>query len=413
METIDSNDREIIRSLAMRQMELAKSEVNQKVINDWYKHHAFGGGRPMIHIEMGTFYNEAVAPLMKCTGKTAREIESRIHMMSFNREYIGDDHPVADFFPIKVNASMQPFGLEVSRTHAQAANTTSLGHKYTHHIMDLEQDFHKLNAANIFINADDVATQMDYINEHIGDILPAKLIGDALYSVPTRDLVSIMDMETMYMAMYDYPELFHKMMRQLTDDYLSFFNQMEQSKLLRPVAGCDYVAQGSWGFTKELPETGNDLRSTDLWGYMDSQETVAISPAMFEEFLWPYYKEIAERIGLLSYGCCEPVHKVWYLFGTLPNLRKISISPWCDEAVMAEYLQGTNVIYHRKPESTFLGTGTNLDEEAFRAYMNVTKSLTRGLTVEITQRDIYTINNDMDKVRRYIEIIRDVFDSYI
>ena len=413
MEIISSKDREIIRSLATRQMELAKSETNQKIMHDWYKHHAREGGRPMIHIEMGTFYNEAVAPLMKCTGETARHIESRLHMMFFNREYIGDDHPVADFFPIKVNAWMQPFGLEVSRTHAQAANTAGLGHKYTHHIEDLERDFHKLSPANIYINTDDVAMQMDYINEHIGDILPAKHIGDALYAVPTRDLVSIMDMETMYMAMYDHPELFHQMMRQLTDDYLTFFNQMEQSKLLLPVAGCDYVAQGSWGFTKELPETGNGLRSTDLWGYMDSQETVAISPAMFEEFLWPYYKEIAERIGLLSYGCCEPVHEIWYLFKTLPNLRKISISPWCDEAVMAAHLQGTNVIYHRKPESTFLGTGTNLDEEAFRAYMNVTKSLTRGLTVEITQRDIYTINNDMGKVRRYIEIIRDVFDSYI
>jgi len=134
---------------------------------------------------------------------------------------------------------------------------------------------------------------------------------------------------------------------------------------------------------------------------------------MFEEFIWPYYKEIAERMGLISYGCCEPVQNIWHLFKTLPNLRKISISPWCDEAAMAEQLQGTNVIYHRKPTSTFLGVGTNLDEEAFCKYMTETKALTGGLTVEITQRDIYTINNDMAKVRRYIEIIRDVFDSHI
>jgi len=413
MEAISTKDREIIRALALRQMELAKSDANQKITRDWYKHHAREGGRPMIHIEMGTFYNEAVAPLMKCTGKTAREMESRLHMMFFNREYIGDDHPVADFYPVKIRAWMQPFGLEVSRTHAQAANTTELGHIYKHHIEHFERDFHKLKPANIFIDSNGVAAQMDYINEQIGDILPAKQISDALYSVPTRDLVSIMDMQTMYMAIYDHPDLFHQMMRQLTDDYLAFFNQLEQKKLLLPVAGCDYVAQGSWGFTKELPETGTGLRSTDLWGYMDSQETVAISPSMFKEFIWPYYKEIAEHIGLLSYGCCEPVESIWHLLKTLPNLRKISISPWCDEATMSAQLQGTNVIYHRKPTSTFLGVGANLDEDAFREYMTVTKSLTRGLTVEITQRDIYTVNNDMAKVRRYIEIIRDVFDSHI
>ena len=43
---------------------------------------------------------------------------------------------------------------------------------------------------------------------------------------------------------------------------------------------------------------------------MDSQETVSISPDMYGEFIFPYYKKVAERYGLLSYGCCEPVDPV-------------------------------------------------------------------------------------------------------
>ncbi|MDL2293330.1 hypothetical protein LJC60_01715 [Ruminococcaceae bacterium OttesenSCG-928-D13] len=76
---------------------------------------------------------------------------------------------------------------------------------------------------------------------------------------------------------------------------------------------------------------------------------------MYAEFVFPYYERIAQVYGRLSYGCCEPVDPVWDMVSRLPNLRKISISPWCNEEKMGEALRGSSIIYHRKPSPTSLG----------------------------------------------------------
>ena len=79
---------------------------------------------------------------------------------------------------------------------------------------------------------------------------------------------------------------------------------------------------------------------------------------------------------------------------------------------MAEQLRGSGIIYHRKPSPTYLGVGTSLDEDAFRKHIEKTVKTANGCKLEICQRDVYTVNNDMNKVRRYVEIIRETIDKY-
>ncbi len=172
------------------------------------------------------------------------------------------------------------------------------------------------------------------------------------------------------------------------------------------------MGQGTWAFTNELPgydQVGKrKFTPGDVWGFMDSQETVGISPQMYEEFIFPCYKKISEQFGLLSYGCCEPVHPIWdNCISKLKNLRKVSISPWCDQQFMGERLRGSRVIYHRKPSPNLLGVGGQLDEQAVREHIRETLMAARGCKLEITQRDVYTINHDISKAKRYVEIIRE------
>ena len=139
---------------------------------------------------------------------------------------------------------------------------------------------------------------------------------------------------------------------------------------------------------------------------------MSISPAMFGEFIFPYYKQIAQQFGLLSYGCCEPVNPIWDNYiSTLPNLRKVSISPWCDEEFMGERLQGKRITFHRKPSPNFLGVSANLDEDALRAHFNKTISAAKGCNLEFSQRDVYTLSGRIENARRYVEILRECIDK--
>ena len=44
------------------------------------------------------------------------------------------------------------------------------------------------------------------------------------------------------------------------------------------------------------------VRTIDMWGFAESQETVGVSPRMFAEFIFPDQLPILERFGLNCYG---------------------------------------------------------------------------------------------------------------
>ena len=403
--SISSKDRNILRDLAKKQMEYARSEANKKTIELWYQHNACQGVRPPIHLELWTFQEEVIPKRLRTESEDARNIETALYMNFLNHELFGDDFPVPDYFPLSKNVHMIPFGLPVKRNHAG----DSLGHQFEHHILDLEEDYHKLAESKITNNQAETNEKKLLLQDIFGGILPVKEVMNALYSVPTQDIVHIMSMETMYIAMMDYPGLFHEMMRRYTADTMRYFRYLESGRILETTTHLEPLGQGSWCFNNELPvKDSPELKTTELWGFMDSQETAAISPAMFEEFIFPYYKEISNNFGLLSYGCCEPVHPIWdNCISKMNNLRKVSISPWCDLDMMAKRLRGKKIIFHRKPSPNYLGVDKHLDEEAFRKHIRQTLCSAKGCSLEITQRDVYSINHDEGKARRYVEIIRE------
>ncbi|MGL1893834.1 MAG: hypothetical protein OCD02_19510 [Spirochaetaceae bacterium] len=265
-----------------------------------------------------------------------------------------------------------------------------------------------LKESTFGVDRDRTLKYLKEVEDILGDIIPVNFTGGCLGAVPTQELVHLMGMENMFMAMYDTPELFKELMERIADDYIRFFRFLEEENLLLSTTSNQHLGQGSFCFNQELPTDKEEFNSLDLWGYMDSQETVGISPDMFGEFIFPCYERISKEFGLLSYGCCEPTHEIWdeYL-STLENLRNVSISPWCDEIYMGNKLRGKKVIYHRKPSPNFLRVDEELNENTFREHIKKTVEAAKGCQLEFAQRDVYTIHNNPQKVRRYVEIIRE------
>ena len=406
-----ASDREILRELAKKQMEIANSQKNLDIVSQWYRHSARKPGRPMVHIEIDTFKEEAIEPKMRCISPQARELEYKLLHSFSNQELFGDDKPVPPYFQIEWKSWFNLFGFEIGRTYAEGESGKSVGHHFNHVISDLEDDYEKLGKSTFGVDEAATKEALSLAEDCFGDILPVKMGMGCLYAVPTQQIVHMMGMENMYISMIDYPELFSEMMNRIADDYIAWFDSIEQGGYLLPTAGFEHLGQGSFCFTDELP-AAPPVTQKDVWGFMDSQESVSISPDMYGEFIFPCYKKVSSKYGLFSYGCCEPVHPVWKYLETLDNLRKVSISPWCDEEFMGEQLRGSKIIYHRKPSPNFLGVEPILDENAVREHISKTMKAAQGCTLEITQRDVYTVHNNIDKVRRYVEIIRECAEEH-
>lgn len=408
MERIQGKDLQRLRSLAQKQLEFAHSEENDIILKKW---DALAQGRretPTVRLLFSNFPHEVVEPRLECEGEAARGLERNLLSTLVGRELFGDDTPISPTYDITWNTWANPFGASSKRTRAMSGG----GYHIEPIIEDLEEDFDLLRGGSFGADKEKTKQRMDFINDVFGDILPVRIVQPSLTGSITNPLVHLMSMETLYLSMYDCPEKLHEVMEMATKLYEDYYDFLEREQLLLPTHGISPVAQESFAFNSELP-TENATKTTDVWGFLESQETTAVSPETFGEFVFPYQDRLVKRYGLLSYGCCERVDAIWpdYL-SKWTNLRKLSVSPFNNEKLIGEYLRGSNVVYYSKPRAEFVTNRGPMDEAALREYFKGVCECASGCQLEIAQREVGTIFGDYERGHRYVEIAKECVEEY-
>jgi hypothetical protein len=182
----------------------------------------------------------------------------------------------------------------------------------------------------------------------------------------------------------------HQLMAFLRDEHRHFLEWCEHEGLLTANNGVNLVGSGGVGETNELhPVTDVGVKLSDRWGFAESQETVGISPAMFEEFVLPYQLPLLEKFGLNCYGCCEGLeNRIKPILQNVPRLRRISVAPNANQEAMAAALDG-HYIFSRKPYPAHVCVGFN--EKAVREDL----------------RHTLTVQNEPDRIGRWVKIARE------
>lgn len=407
MERMTASDRERLRALARLQLEYAHSAENERILSQW---HALAEGRreaPTVRLLFSNFTGEVITSRQQCEGQEARELEYALLSRMVGRELFGDDTPIQATHDMLWDTWVSPFGLKpkITRTDGMGFHIDSI-------ISDLETEIDQLRGGGFGVDREKTARRMAFAQEAIGDILPVRLVQPSLVGMITNPLVHLMSMEDYFYAMYDTPEALHEVMDMATGVYEAYYDFLEREKLLLPTFDFTPVAQESFAFNGELPR--DRVESTkECWGFLESQETTAVSPEMYGEFVYPYQDRLVKRFGLLSYGCCERVDALWedYL-SKWTNLRKLSVSPFNNERQIGEYLRGSNVVYYSKPRAEFVTNRGPMDEAALREYFRGVCEAASGCLFEIAQREVGTIYGDFERGRRYVQIARECVKEY-
>jgi hypothetical protein len=408
---LPAGDRTRIREVAARQMEYASLPVMDERREMWYAlNDGRAGARPPVIIEVWTFDDDFMAGAeLKCESEYGRAIERGFVRNIRNHELINDDKVMPDSCLVGWHISDTGHGVDVASESAEDAEGRSTGYRFLHPIKNLKEDMHMLKPGVSSVDREATFATRDFLDELFGDIMPVR-IGPSHYGPGSLSFhfIQLMGMEAFFMAMHDSPGEVHQLMAFLRDNNLRFLRWAEQEGLLF-LNNNNQSSASSFHFTTLLPADdygGGPARLKDLWGQSDSQETVGISPEMFHEFCFPYYKDVCEPFGLIYFGCCEPADVFWNDLSGLPHLKKISISPWCNEQFMGEALRGTNVVFSRKPDPNFLSVDRTLDEEAWAKHVRVTMDAAREVFMEIIIRDVYTLHGDIANARKAIDIAR-------
>lgn len=412
---ITAREKRILRDLAKKQLEIARLPVMKEREKLWYENNDLEGGRPVVIIESSPFRDE-LTPNPACSSEAAVMIEKELQYNICDHELVDDDKVVPDFFPVNRHIEMRELDMDRVLKRAEDSKGRKLGYSSNHFVNDLRDDFNLLKKSVYSYDAEETKRHLEFVDSVLGDILDVKVANSSLlwFMSFTARAVNIMGLERLMYSMMDYPEETKKLFDFILEDSFEYMDWQEQNNLLCLDNGNTRAGAGSYGFTTDLPteealKTGK-ITTRDIWGNMNSQESVGISPSMYEEFVFPIYEKAAKRFGLVYYGCCEPVHEIWEsCVSNLANLRKVSISPWCDEDYMGEALRGADVIYSRKPSPNYLGVGS-FDEEAFSKHIEKSLKAAKGCHMEILFRDIYTLNDDNTKAGKAVDITRKLID---
>jgi hypothetical protein len=203
---------------------------------------------------------------------------------------------------------------------------------------------------------------------------------------PWDELVRWTGVEEILMAMITDPAFVHAAIERTVDAYVSRLDQYEAQGLLA-------------------------APTKDLWGVGAAQIFSTVSPAGHEEFALRHEKRWYARFSQNYYGCCEPLdQKVDVLRENLPNLRRISMSPWVDFDRAVEAM-GDEFIFAWKPNPAVLASNT-WDPEYVRRDMTEKMEKARGCVIEIIMKDISTVRHEPQRLWEWAQIASEVTEGY-
>jgi len=408
---VNDNDIRILRSLYERKREMAADPVMAERAELWTRHASLDSRRPMILAETGGVLDELVpVSVLQCEAPWARQMERGLRELVFRYEHVRDDFVIEPWIQYNWAVEIGDFGVQTELV--RGANEGKLGsYTWDPPIKDLDRDLDKLHFRELSADRERTAAWAALLDEHFGDILPVRLRASYWWTAGlTWSAINLIGLEPLMMMMYDNPNGLHRLMAFLRDDFHHMLDWFEAEGLLSLDNENDYTGSGTQGWTTELPQSdlapSGPVRVRDIWGLSESQETVGISPKMFETFIFPYQLPVISRFGLSYYGCCEPVHNRWHVIERIPNLRRVSVSPWCDQEIMAEVL-GKDYIFCRKPNPSMISTG-HFDEDAIREDLRATLRAVGDGPLEFAMKDVHTLNDEPMRLGRWVDLAREV-----
>jgi len=398
-------DRAVLRRLAGQVAELAARPCEADKRELWYQHNDLKPTRPVIFCDPENGWLEIIPPSsLQCRHAIARVWEMTLRKEIFWGVQMGDDYVIEPFFNIPAVYTGLDWGLKEQRIGGEMGGTSAIRWESP---VKSEEDLQKLRFPDIRVDEQLTQRLLELAESVVGDYLTVRLKTFWWWTLGmTIDLALLRGLGQIMYDLVENPDLIHRLMSFLRDGTLHTLAQLEEQNLLA-LNNDGYVGSGGLGYTRELPQPdfNGKVRPIDMWGFAESQETTAISPKMFAEFVFPYQLPILERFGLNCYGCCEPLNKRWPTISQIPRLRRVSVSAWADWADMAEKL-GDRYVFSMKPRPTDLAM-EHFDEDKIRYDLREALRITRGCHVEVIMKDNHTIRHDPQRVIRWVQIAKE------
>ena len=408
--TQSRSDMAILRGLGHEVAEIAGLPEQRERIALWRRLNGLDPERPMVMIDQIPWHEMDVEGelVCRCDDPFHRELEAQLRRRLYQWRHMRVDmvmEPTVDVAKVIRGAH---FGINASEDRAILDPQNSVVGHYYKDQLKTEADLERIRMPDVSLDTDATAEAEAKAHEAFDGVLEVRMQGLHPSFAFWDRLSEWHGVEASLYDLVDRPDFVHSMVGRLTVCYHALLDQLETKGLLgHPMS----TVHCTGAFADELPAEGydpNHVRAKDLWTFGMAQIFVSVSPRMHEEFELRYVRPWYERFGLGYYGCCEPLDRKIDIIRTIPNLRKISMSPWVDVLHGAEQI-GSDFVFSRKPSPALVATDS-MDADAVRSDLQETYDAcaANGTPLEYTLKDISTVRYDPRRLWTWADIAMDV-----
>jgi len=410
---IPENDIAVIRELAARVAEIAAYPVQAEKRRLWRKLNGLEPERPMVMIDQVCWNEMNIGDelTLVCTSNECRRYEEFLRQVLYQWSHFPVDMVVESFVRVPMAVHNTGFGVQVKEELAVSDPTNSVvGHKFINQFQR-DEDLEKVLFPRICHDPLETSRRLEVAHQLFDGLLEVRSWGVDPY-LSLWDVISTwMGVENALYALADRPDFMHRLVGRVTEGYLTMLDQLEDQGLL---SGPQSLIHCTGAFTDELPASGYDprhWRTKDMWMFGLAQMFSTVSPRMFKEFEVDYASQICGRFGLVYYGCCDPLDKKMVQVREIPNVRKISMSPWVDQARGAREI-GRDFVYSRKPSPALLAYDS-FDADLVRQDLELTRKvcLENDCPLELILKDISTVRYEPQRLFQWAEVAMQVVQA--
>ena len=407
---LNEKDVKVIRELAARVAAIAALPVQEEKRALWRKLNGLEPVRPMVMIDQICWNEMGIDDelTLRCVDPECRRYEDQLRHTLYRWKHFPVDMVVEPFVRVPKAIHNSGFGITVQEEVAVTDPTnTVVGHMFENQFQT-EKDLAKIRTPQVSHDPSETERRLEVAHELFDGLLEARPWGADPYLSLWDPIATWMGVGNALYALVDKPDLMHRLLNRMTEGYLSMLDQLEEQGLL-----CEpqSLIHCTGAFTDDLPAPGYDPqkpRTVDLWMFGLAQMLSTVSPDMFKEFEVAYASRICARFGLVYYGCCDPLDDRMDYVRMIPNVRKVSMSPWTNQERGAAEIGG-DYVFSRKPSPALVATD-RFAPDPVRADLVKTREICaeHGCPLEFILKDISTVRYNPQRLSEWARIAMDV-----
>jgi hypothetical protein len=406
---LSDQDREVLRRLGGELAEIAARPEQLEKAEQWRKLNDMQSERPLVWINEIPWHEMDVDGelTLQTEHPWARDQERDLRRTLYQWKHMRGDMVVNDFYAVPLAIHSTDFGIIEA---VDLAKTDESNDVVSRHFTVQIEDFDDLEKIKMpVLTHNEAATEFRYqaACEVFGDLLPVSKQGQThIWFTPWDYLIRWTGVENAMLMLYEEPELVHAAVDRMVDAWMIELDQFVEQNLLALDCNNTRIGSGGYGYTNDLPGDDFDpetVKPHNMWGCSNAQIFSEVSPDFHWEFAVKHDLRWLERWGLNYYGCCEPLDGKAEVLARIPNLRKVSVSPWCRTERAIENLGGKYVL-SRKPNPAILAEDHWHPERARKEIRDFLDATEGRCHVELIMKDISTVRYKPQRLWEWSQI---------